>query len=72
MDVEKELADTPIEALNLSARTWNALSRSGITTVGEVLDLLEKGAVLSIRNFGALSLDQLRQMMQEKGYLKDD
>jgi hypothetical protein len=74
VDVEKELADTPIEALDLSAGTWNALSRSGIKTVGEVLDLLETGesAVLSIRNFGEKSLDQLRQMMQEKGFLKDD
>lgn len=74
VDIEKELADTPIEALDLSARTWNALSRSGIKTVGDVLNLLEKGesAVLSMRNFGESSLDQLRQKMQEKGYWKDD
>jgi len=74
VDVEKELAETPIEALDLSARTWNALSRSGIKTVGDVLNLLETGesTVLSIRNFGESSLEQLRQLMQEKGYMKGE
>lgn len=74
VDVEKDLADTPIEALDLSARTWNALSRSGIKTVGDVLSLLEVGEseVLSIRNFRESNLDQLRRKMQEKGYMKDD
>ena len=35
---------------------------------------LEKGetAVMSIRNFGEKSLDELRQKMQEKGYMKED
>jgi DNA-directed RNA polymerase subunit alpha len=50
------------------------LKRTGITTVGDVLDLLEKGetAVMSIRNFGEKSLDELRQKMREKGYMKDE
>jgi len=38
-----------------------------------VLELLEKGesAVMSIRNFGEKSLDELRDKMREKGFLKD-
>jgi len=50
------------------------LKRTGITTVGEVLDLLEKGdeAVMSIRNFGEKSLEELRQKMREKGYIQDE
>ncbi|MFZ5923590.1 MAG: DNA-directed RNA polymerase subunit alpha [Chloroflexota bacterium] len=69
-----EVAETPVEALDLSVRVFNSLKRTGITTVGDVIDLLEKGeqAVMSIRNFGEKSLDELRQKMQEKGYLKDD
>ncbi len=69
-----ELADTPVEALDLSVRVFNSLKRTGITTVGDVLDLLEKGetAVMSIRNFGEKSLDELRQKMQEKGYMKEE
>ena len=69
-----EVAETPVEALDLSVRVFNSLKRTGITTVGDVLDLLEKGdtAVMSIRNFGEKSLDELRQKMIEKGYLKDE
>lgn len=68
-----EMIETPIENLDLSVRVFNSLKRTGITTVGEVLELLEKGdeAVMSIRNFGEKSLDELRQKMREKGYLKD-
>jgi DNA-directed RNA polymerase subunit alpha len=68
-----EVYDTPIENLDLSVRVFNSLKRTGITTVGEVLDMLEKGsdAMLSIRNFGEKSLDELRLQLQEKGYLED-
>ncbi len=69
-----EMIETPIENLDLSVRVFNSLKRTGITTVGEVLELLEKGdeAVMSIRNFGEKSLQELRQKMQEKGYLEDE
>jgi len=69
-----EAAETPIENLDLSVRVFNSLKRTGITTVGDVLELLEKGneAVMSIRNFGEKSLEELRQKMQEKGFLHDD
>lgn len=68
-----EMIETPIENLDLSVRVFNSLKRTGITTVGEVLELLEKGdeAVMSIRNFGEKSLDELRQKMREKGYITD-
>jgi DNA-directed RNA polymerase subunit alpha len=66
-----EIYETPIENLDLSVRVFNSLKRTGITTVGEVLDMLEKGpdAMLSIRNFGEKSLDELRERLVEKGYL---
>jgi len=69
-----EAAETPIENLDLSVRVFNSLKRTGITTVGDVLDLLDKGeeAVMSIRNFGEKSLDELRQKMQEKGFMPDE
>jgi len=68
------ICKTPIENLDLSVRVFNSLKRTGITTVGEFIELLEKGdeAVMSIRNFGEKSLDELRQRMREKGYLKDE
>jgi DNA-directed RNA polymerase subunit alpha len=69
-----EMIETPIENLDLSVRVFNSLKRTGITTVGEVIELLEKGdeAVMSIRNFGEKSLDELRQKMIEKGYLQTE
>lgn len=69
-----EAAETPIENLDLSVRVFNSLKRTGITTVGDVLELLDKGneAVMSIRNFGDKSLDELVQKMREKGYLHEE
>jgi DNA-directed RNA polymerase subunit alpha len=72
--LNSEAVETPIENLDLSVRVFNSLKRTGITTVGDVLDLLDKGedAVMSIRNFGEKSLDELVEKMQEKGYLPTD
>ncbi|MBT3316000.1 MAG: DNA-directed RNA polymerase subunit alpha [Anaerolineae bacterium] len=72
--VTSEIAETPIEALDLSVRVFNSLKRTGITTVGDVIDLLEKGdqAIMSIRNFGEKSLTELRQKMTEKGFMSDE
>jgi len=69
--VASEMFDTPIENLDLSVRVFNSLKRTGITTVGEVLEMLDKGpeAMLSIRNFGEKSLDELKERLREKGYL---
>ncbi len=68
-----EMIETPIENLDLSVRVFNSLKRTGITTVGEVLELLEKGdeAVMSIRNFGEKSLEELVLKMKEKGYIDE-
>ena len=68
-----EIMETPIEQLDLSVRVFNSLKRTGITTVGEVLEVLNKGeeAMLAIRNFGEKSLDELREKLHEKGYLKE-
>lgn len=70
--ITSENADMPIENLDLSVRVFNSLKRTGVTTVGDVIELLGKGeeAVMSIRNFGEKSLDELREKMQEKGFLK--
>ncbi|MFN2147351.1 MAG: DNA-directed RNA polymerase subunit alpha [Anaerolineales bacterium] len=68
-----EIYETPIENLDLTVRVFNSLKRTGITSVGEVIDMLDKGeeAMLSIRNFGEKSLDELKERLREKGYLED-
>jgi len=52
--INSEAAEMPIENLDLTVRVFNSLKRTGITTVGDVIELLDKGeeAILSIRNFG--------------------
>jgi len=71
--IPSEIYETPIEQLDLSVRVFNSLKRTGITTVGEVLDHLNRGpeAMLAIRNFGEKSLTELHDKLREKGYLKD-
>ena len=71
---DEEKFNTPIETLDLSVRVFNSLKRTGITTIGEVLEMLDRGpdAMLAIRNFGEKSLDELVQRLKEKGYLPPD
>ena len=66
----KPLYDKPIEELDLSVRVFNSLKRTGITSVGDVIDMLQRGndAMLAIRNFGEKSLDELVEKLEEKGY----
>ncbi len=70
--IASRVYDTPIEELDLSVRVYNCLKRTGITKVGEVLEKMAKGEdeMLSIRNFGQKSLEELRERLEEKGYLE--
>lgn len=72
--VNSEAAEMPIENLDLTVRVFNSLKRTGITTVGDVLELLDKGeeAILAIRNFGEKSLVELKEKMIEKGFLEEE
>lgn len=69
-----EYYDIPIEQLDLSVRVFNSLKRTGITNVGEVLEMLDRGpdAMLAIRNFGEKSLGELVDKLKEKSYLPED
>ena len=73
-DFDEERYNTPIETLDLGVRSYNALKRVGITTIGEVLEMLNRGpdAMLAIRNFGEKSVDELVQQLKAKGYLPPD
>lgn len=70
--IPASIYEKPLEELNLGVRVFNALRRAGISKVGEVLDMLKEGenAVLRIRNFGAKSLQELRDRLEELGYLE--
>ncbi|MBN1887466.1 MAG: DNA-directed RNA polymerase subunit alpha [Thermoflexales bacterium] len=72
--IPTEVYDAPIEQLDLSVRVFNSLKRAGVTNVGEVLEMLNRGeeAMLTIRNFGQKSLLELREKLSARGYLKED
>lgn len=69
--IPTHLYDAPIEDLELSVRAYNCLKRAGIVKVGEIIERLERGPeeLLSIRNFGQKSLNELMAQLKAKGYL---
>lgn len=72
--IPNEIYDTPIEQLDLSVRVFNSLKRTGITKVGEMLEMLDRGdeTMLAIRNFGEKSLEELKHQLRMKGFLPDE
>jgi DNA-directed RNA polymerase subunit alpha len=60
--------NTPIEDLQLSVRAYNCLKRSGLMMVGQVLEKAED-ELLSLRNFGRKSYDELSDRLFELGFL---
>ena len=58
--------DIPVESLNLSVRSFNCLKRAGISKVSELLDLTED-EIMKMRNFGKKSLDEIKQVLEERG-----
>jgi DNA-directed RNA polymerase subunit alpha len=66
LTIPQELYNMPVEQLNLSVRTMNCLRRGNIATVGEVINKGEKG-LMTLRNFGVKSLQELEERLQELG-----
>ena len=61
----------PIEALNLSVRSYNCLKREGVHTIGELLTRSEAD-LMDIRNFGQKSIDEVKDSLAGLGLnLKD-
>jgi DNA-directed RNA polymerase subunit alpha len=58
--------DVPVETLNLSVRSFNCLKRAGISKVSELLDMTED-EIFKMRNFGKKSLDEIKQVLEERG-----
>lgn len=62
--------ERPIKELELGSRAIDALSKAGITKVGEALDRLAMGesALLAIDGFGRKSLADLKKRLRQFGY----
>ncbi|NTU78284.1 MAG: DNA-directed RNA polymerase subunit alpha [Chloroflexales bacterium] len=68
LTIPADVYDTQIEELDLSTRTYNCLKRADITKVGQVLQMDEK-ALLSVRNLGQKSMEEIRDRLIERGYI---
>ncbi len=64
--ISDELAKMTVEQLNLSVRTLNCLRRGNINTVGELMSKTEKD-LMSLRNFGIKSKQELEERLQTLG-----
>ncbi len=71
LGLSPERYNTSIEALTLSVRAFNCLKRSGLMTVGQVLEKSDE-QLLRLRNFGDKSFFELMDRMREFGYVAED
>jgi len=56
--------DTPIEDLDLTVRSFNCLKRQGVNTIGQLAECTEAD-LLNIRNFGAKSIEEVKDKLQQ-------
>lgn len=68
--IPDEILNKPLVDLGLSPRVLNALRSRQIERVGQVLTV-DPEQLLSIRNFGPRSLNELRDKLAEFGYLPE-
>lgn len=59
-----------VDALGLSARSFNSLDRAGIKYLGELV-LMSNNELKNIKNLGKKSLDEVQECMTEHGFGKD-
>jgi len=63
VDEGESVLDTPIEELDLSVRSYNCLKRQGVNTIGQLTECSEND-LLNIRNFGAKSIEEVKDKLQ--------
>ncbi len=66
VDEGETMFDTPIEELDLSVRSYNCLKRQGVNTIGQLTECSEQD-LLNIRNFGAKSIEEVKDKLQGMG-----
>jgi DNA-directed RNA polymerase subunit alpha len=65
-DEKDGVLDTPIEELDLSVRSYNCLKRQGVNTIGQLTECSEAD-LLNVRNFGAKSIEEVKDKLQAMG-----
>lgn len=63
-EILPEVQDTPIENLDLGSRSYNALRRAGIHTVGALIRLSQK-ELFELKNIGAVSREEIIRTIEK-------
>ena len=64
----KKTCKTSIDEMQLSVRAWNALKRSGVNTIGELIDVIQCDGLMKIRNLGRKSMVEIKTRILEVGF----
>ena len=64
----RKTCETSIDELQLSVRAWNALKRSGVNTIGELIDVIQGDGLMKIRNLGRKSMVEIKTKILEQGF----
>jgi large subunit ribosomal protein L31 len=69
-DESRTSLDRPLAEANLGARPLDALTKAGITTVGQFIAKLEQGddAILAVEGFGRKGLIDTKKALRALGY----
>jgi DNA-directed RNA polymerase subunit alpha len=70
-DLPSRLADVPIEELELSVRALNCLKANDVTRVGQLVGMRQE-ELLSLRNFGQKSLDEIKEKLVERNFVTSE
>lgn len=70
-DLPGRLADVAIEELELSVRALNCLKANDITRVGQLVAMRQED-LLTLRNFGQKSLDEIREKLLERNLVTEE
>ncbi len=60
--------DTDIMELNLSVRALNGLKRRGISTIRNLVDIIENGELVCVRNLGRISISEIKTSILDHCY----
>ena len=67
-DLPSRLADIPVEELELSVRALNCLKANDVTKVGQLVAMRQE-ELLTLRNFGQKSLDEIKEKLVEREFV---
>lgn len=65
IQVEQMKSSTALDDIGLSVRSYNCLRRAGAKNVADVIEIIESGKLMTIRNLGKKSADEIVHLVGE-------